>query len=197
MHRYARRWQSRVSGGASNERKSGAWRPRARPSSVRRRARAGRGRSTTRCVLQEDNLAQNGGCHPWWLASGAALGFAVLADLGGSLCRLAAGSAAPRKASCGTPDQRDRFVRTRSPPAAPSRHTGERSMRHISHPNRANEQRGRSTGSQPYSELQDDHQLREERRKAEQDSVLLLQALVDAHVPNGRPDLPPRAGRYR
>jgi hypothetical protein len=28
-----------------------------RPSSVRRRAHAGRGRSTTRCVLQEDNLA--------------------------------------------------------------------------------------------------------------------------------------------
>jgi hypothetical protein len=28
MHRYARRWQSRVSGGASSERKSGAWRPR-------------------------------------------------------------------------------------------------------------------------------------------------------------------------
>ena len=46
-------------------------------------------------------------------------------------------------------------------------------------------------------EAMDDHQLREERRKAEQDSVLLLQALVDAHVPNGRPDLPPRAGRYR
>jgi hypothetical protein len=38
-------------------------------------------------------------------------------------------------------------------------------------------------GSQPYSELQDDHQLREERRKAEQGSVLLLQALVDAHGP--------------
>jgi hypothetical protein len=56
-------------------------------------------------------------------------------------------------------------------------------MRHISHPNRANEQRGRSMGSQPYSELQDDHQLREERRKAEQGSVRLLQALVDAHGP--------------
>ena len=69
-------------------------------------------------------------------------------------------------------------------------------MRHISLPNQANEQRGRM-GSQPYSELQDDHQLREERRKAEQGSVLLLQALVDAHGPDGRPDLPPRAGRYR
>ena len=70
-------------------------------------------------------------------------------------------------------------------------------MKHTSHANRANERRGRSLGRPSYSELDDEHNRREERRKAEQGSVLLLQALVDAHGPDGRPDLRPRAGRYR
>jgi hypothetical protein len=73
----------------------------------------------------------------------------------------------------------------------------ERSVTRIWHSNRANEQRGKSTGGQRYSEERDSDNIGVERAQAQRGSMLLLQSLKAAHGPSGRPDISPRAGRGR
>jgi hypothetical protein len=65
-------------------------------------------------------------------------------------------------------------------------------MKHTSHATRANERRGRSLGRPSYSELDDEHNRREERRKAEQGSVLLLHRTA-LNVPPPFTDIAQRA----